>query len=187
MRTTFLTERRRPRLHSCHSRESGNPETMPDKMDSRFRGSDPDKMDSRFRGSDPDKMDSRFRGSDPDKMDSRFRGSDRTNFRGSDRICERRLAARFRGSDRISERRLTARLIAFAALVFFTVAPTPSFAAERFPQPEFETNYTMPDTDAPPSSRLPASGYIDLATLTVALGLSAYFSLKYRQIGRAHV
>lgn len=52
-------------------------------------------------------------------------------------------------------------------------------AVERFPPPEFESDYTMPDTTQPPP-RQDIYEYIDVAVLLGALGLSSYLILKNR-------
>ena len=53
------------------------------------------------------------------------------------------------------------------------------FAQDRFPRPEFETNYKLPELITP-GPRALALEYLDVAVLTGALILASYLSLKWR-------
>jgi len=53
------------------------------------------------------------------------------------------------------------------------------FAQDRFPKPEFETDYYQPQTTTPlPDSQL--FNYLDVFLLVIGMSLAAYFSLKSR-------
>jgi len=52
-------------------------------------------------------------------------------------------------------------------------------AEERFPPPEFDTEYTMPDTTTPPPRSLPWE-FIDVAVLVMALSLATWLVLSKR-------
>lgn len=59
------------------------------------------------------------------------------------------------------------------------LAPRPGIQQARFPEPEFESGYRLPETSQP-SPRSPAMEIVDLAVLAAALGLSAWFALGLR-------
>lgn len=73
--------------------------------------------------------------------------------------------------------RLKACMLLSAILV--TVAALSAPAAERFPQPEFETEHVVPEPTKP-AARNPFLPYQDVAILTLALSLSSYFVLRRR-------
>ena len=64
-------------------------------------------------------------------------------------------------------------------IVFMLLALLPAHAAERFPQPEFETEHVVPEPTEP-AARNPFLPYQDVAVLTLALSLSSYFVLRRR-------
>ncbi|MBN1442654.1 MAG: 4Fe-4S binding protein, partial [Planctomycetes bacterium] len=71
-------------------------------------------------------------------------------------------------------------LLAFSlALAAVSLAPAAARAAERFPPPQFETEYAMPEM-SPPDARSPVLDSIDAAVLVVCLALAAWFTLKKR-------
>jgi NosR/NirI family nitrous oxide reductase transcriptional regulator len=61
----------------------------------------------------------------------------------------------------------------------YLVVTSVTIAVERFPPPEFESNYQMPVTTQPPP-RQNIYEYIDVVVLLAALGLSSYLILKKR-------
>jgi ferredoxin len=66
-----------------------------------------------------------------------------------------------------------------AILVFLLAWPEISIAAERFPPPEFSAGHVVPETAAPaPQSR--STGWLDVAVLTLGLGVASWLSLKRR-------
>ena len=78
--------------------------------------------------------------------------------------------------------RLSVRsLCLYASVVVLLVlgATHASAAEERFPPPEFHSNYIMPTVQFP-APRAPVWQYIDIAALGVALVLAAYLVLKKR-------
>lgn len=52
-------------------------------------------------------------------------------------------------------------------------------AVQRFPRPDFTTDYTSPEL-ALPDPRWPVWEYLDVAVLLAALGLAAYLALRHR-------
>jgi ferredoxin len=56
----------------------------------------------------------------------------------------------------------------------------PVYGQERFPRPEFEGDYVIPETTQP-SARTEGLEYLDVAVLAAALGLAAYLALKQRK------
>lgn len=76
------------------------------------------------------------------------------------------------------------RSIVTILLVLFPVctaiAQTPSFAAQRFPTPEFESGYSLPDAEPNPQPHGPAAEVADIAFLVIALCLVSYFSIRGR-------
>ncbi|MBN1594423.1 4Fe-4S binding protein [candidate division FCPU426 bacterium] len=73
----------------------------------------------------------------------------------------------------------------FRLLVLILVLAAPGWPAvataaeERFPAPEFETQYEIP-TPAHPHPRQDFFEYLDIAVLLAALGLAAFFAIKKR-------
>jgi polyferredoxin len=65
-----------------------------------------------------------------------------------------------------------------AALVLAALAGVAA-GESRFPPPEFETGHRLPQTSYP-SARAAWLGWADVAALTVALGLAAWFALRRR-------
>lgn len=60
------------------------------------------------------------------------------------------------------------------------IAATSSYAqVERFPKPDFQSEYVRPLLETP-ASRAPALEYLDVFVLTAALALASYFALKTR-------
>lgn len=79
------------------------------------------------------------------------------------------------GEPRVS--RFKACVLLWAVLAAMAALPAP--AAERFPQPEFETNHVVPEPTKP-AARNPFLPYQDVAVLALALSLSSYFVLRRR-------
>ncbi|MHC1764854.1 MAG: 4Fe-4S binding protein [Verrucomicrobiia bacterium] len=72
------------------------------------------------------------------------------------------------------------RATTFFVLLFAWLAlMAPSHAAQRFPPPDFESGYVLPDTHTP-AGRSTTWQYIDTAVLLGALGLATYLVLKRR-------
>lgn len=94
-------------------------------------------------------------------------------------LTQERLISKSAGID---GRASTAR-ISFLWLVLISVCiflgQLSVLGVERFPPPEFEAGYVMPETTAPPARAL-AWDYIDLAVLVAGLGLASWFSLVKR-------
>ena len=69
------------------------------------------------------------------------------------------------------------------ALLVITLLLLPVLASpqikERFPKPDFQSDYTRPDLITP-SPRSTAQEYIDILVLAAALGLAVYFAHKQR-------
>jgi len=70
------------------------------------------------------------------------------------------------------------RIGGWIAVVLLLVA-IPAWAQQRFPPPEFESGYRMPETTAP-AVRAAVMDYLDIALLLGALGLASYLSLVKR-------
>ncbi|MBI2947966.1 MAG: 4Fe-4S binding protein [Verrucomicrobia bacterium] len=66
-----------------------------------------------------------------------------------------------------------------AVVVLMLVFAIASFAEQRFPPPEFESGYALPETKTPPPRTLPFQ-YVDVAVLLGALVLASYLVLKKR-------
>ena len=69
--------------------------------------------------------------------------------------------------------------IFFAALFFLLPLLGLSQVPERFPKPDFQTDYTRPDL-LTPTPRSTALEYIDVGVLVAALSLATYFAHKQR-------
>jgi ferredoxin len=72
--------------------------------------------------------------------------------------------------------------VTFALLsIALLCLPAPDLVAQqqRFPRPEFETDYQKPQTTTPPP-RATSRELIDIGVITVAMGLVAYFALYRR-------
>jgi len=70
-------------------------------------------------------------------------------------------------------------LLASACVAVCLAGPTATFAAERFPPPDFSPGYQMKETRVPaPAS--PLGEYADLAVLVAALSASSYLALRAR-------
>jgi NosR/NirI family nitrous oxide reductase transcriptional regulator len=65
------------------------------------------------------------------------------------------------------------------AIFLYLILISVACAVERFPPPEFESDYTMPDTTQP-APRQDIYEYMDVAVLLAALSLSSYLILKKR-------
>jgi NosR/NirI family nitrous oxide reductase transcriptional regulator len=74
-------------------------------------------------------------------------------------------------------KRLSLFIIFFVIILFFTVVPM--HAQDRFPQPEFESDYQLPLTTTP-APRAGSFQVLDMILLAAALGLASYFALKRR-------
>ncbi|MBN2531599.1 MAG: 4Fe-4S binding protein [Spirochaetales bacterium] len=72
------------------------------------------------------------------------------------------------------------RILVFSAMLIILFSALSSVAAEdRFPRPEFQSEYELPSTTAPsPQDNL--FSYIDTAVLIILLILTSYFALKMR-------
>jgi len=70
------------------------------------------------------------------------------------------------------------RLLPAGLALLLPVLPAGAQQA-RFPQPEFESGYRLPEVTQP-SPRSPAMELVDLGALAAALGLSAWFALRLR-------
>jgi NosR/NirI family transcriptional regulator, nitrous oxide reductase regulator len=64
-------------------------------------------------------------------------------------------------------------------LATLVLAASTTFGDQRFPPPDFESGYVLPETEYPPA-RAVTWEYIDTAVLLVALGLGSWFILKRR-------
>ena len=73
----------------------------------------------------------------------------------------------------------SASLYCAVVLVALCSAPDVARAAERFPPPEFDQEYSMPQMTEPPA-KPPWRSIVDVAALTVALSLAAWLALKKR-------
>lgn len=71
------------------------------------------------------------------------------------------------------------RLLRFITAGLFACVSLSVSAQQRFPPPDFESGYVLPSTPVP-SARSLYLEYLDLALLTVALGLASYFVFKKR-------
>ena len=71
------------------------------------------------------------------------------------------------------------RRISLLVLLLCLLSAGVVWGEERFPPPEFETGYTMPDTTVPPPRSL-AWELFDIAVLVAALSLATWLSLKRR-------
>ena len=63
--------------------------------------------------------------------------------------------------------------------LFACLLAAPAVAAERFPQPEFESGYAIPTPDHP-DARWPGMEWVDAGALLAALSLAAFLALKTR-------
>lgn len=71
-------------------------------------------------------------------------------------------------------------MMRIAALILYFLMPTlAAFAENRFPQPQFESGYTMPATTTPPP-RAATVEMLDVVVLLSALSLAAWLILKKR-------
>jgi len=71
------------------------------------------------------------------------------------------------------------RSLTVVVFLFLLALRVPLGAASRFPEPEFDSGYTIPSINHP----IPASGlldYVHVAVLGMALGLASYLALKRR-------
>lgn len=73
----------------------------------------------------------------------------------------------------------TSEIKKYMFIVLFIMLISICFAVERFPQPDFQTDYTKPVLTQP-TSRSIAMQYIDVGILFIALVLASLFALKYR-------
>lgn len=64
-------------------------------------------------------------------------------------------------------------------VMLFTVLTTIDGQQQRFPKPEFQTEYEVPAT-VKPAPRAPIMEYLDLAVLIAVMSLTAYFIFKKR-------
>lgn len=69
---------------------------------------------------------------------------------------------------------------ALGGLVLLMVFGSFSWASQRFPPPQFESDHTMPTTTAPPPDALWRE-FVDVAILATALGVAAYLVLVRRR------
>jgi ferredoxin len=76
---------------------------------------------------------------------------------------------------------MTSRKILFfiVVLILLSFAAVQAFAIIRFPQPEFESGYSIPETFTP-SPRAAFLEYLDIAVLIICLSLASYLGLKKR-------
>jgi ferredoxin len=70
-------------------------------------------------------------------------------------------------------------LVFLFIILFFFIRAVPLISQDRFPRPEFETNYQLPELTTPPSKAIFLE-YIDIAVLTGALSLASLIALKWR-------
>ena len=67
----------------------------------------------------------------------------------------------------------------FLIILLITLLSINLFGEDRFPKPEFETDYQQPLTTTPqPASQL--FDYLDVFLLVIGMGFASYFSLKKR-------
>ena len=72
------------------------------------------------------------------------------------------------------------KLIAHIVLIFFLLLPAVSYASvERFPKPDFESGYEIPQTKTP-GPRSEALAYLDVFVLIAALAITSWLVLKKR-------
>jgi ferredoxin len=76
------------------------------------------------------------------------------------------------------QRRIAGAFIVLLFLWLPLLSATPQ-VQERFPKPDFQTDYTRPDLQAPPP-RAQTLEYLDLIVLLAALTLATYFAHKLR-------
>lgn len=76
---------------------------------------------------------------------------------------------------------MIARLPKFLLIFFLLIIPCQvlSQIVERFPKPDFQTEYTRPDLITP-EPRSPVREFVDVFVLVAALSLGTYFALKQR-------
>ena len=76
---------------------------------------------------------------------------------------------------------MPARLPKFLIIFFLLIIPYQvlSQTVERFPKPDFQTEYQRPDLMTP-APRSPVKELVDVFVLVVALSLGTYFALKQR-------
>lgn len=72
------------------------------------------------------------------------------------------------------------RVLLSGWLVWTAFYPAPLWAVERFPPPEFESDYVMPHPTTPPP-RATTMEYIDTGVFLAALALAAWLVLRVRQ------
>src|SRR5512137_1889246 len=69
--------------------------------------------------------------------------------------------------------------VALLALVLLASASSPLAAADRFPRPDFSSDYELPSVQTPaPRSQL--LDYLDVAVLAVCLALSGWLAIRAR-------
>ena len=73
--------------------------------------------------------------------------------------------------------------LVFLCLIICTIW-MPVMSQDRFPKPEFETDYQQPLTTTP-EPRAPEFAYLDIILLIIALSLASYFAIKKRS--RSHI
>jgi len=69
--------------------------------------------------------------------------------------------------------------LAAAALWLVLLAAGPAGAVERFPPPDFESGYRLPQL-APPAGQVPWRDWLQVAALAAGLALAAYLALRLR-------
>lgn len=74
---------------------------------------------------------------------------------------------------------MTTQHVIIFIIALLTLFCCSALAEERFPPPDFETGYTMPDTEIPPPKNI-RTEYIAISLLFVTMSISAYLALKKR-------
>ena len=74
---------------------------------------------------------------------------------------------------------MTARNVNILVIALLMLFCCSALGVENFPPPDFESGYTLPDTEVPEAKNMQHE-YIALGVLFVALSISAYLSLKNR-------
>jgi ferredoxin len=75
---------------------------------------------------------------------------------------------------------MASRMLLAGAMVLYFASPLLAQSADRFPRPEFQSNYKEPD-NKPLQKQLPRSvimEWVDVGVLLLALSAAAYYSLK---------
>ncbi len=70
-------------------------------------------------------------------------------------------------------------IVKFLIIILFLFLTCSAFGVQRFPPPEFESGYELPETTVP-KPRVEIFEYLDVLILIISLLLSSYLSLKKR-------